>query len=300
MRTRALLGTGMTLAAVAAADYRRWSAAEGVRLERGSRVVSTSIGAVELVDEGDGPPVLVLHGSPGGYDFGRLLGRCVGLAEYRLIAPSRPGYLRTPASSGRTPRAQADLMAALLDLLGVERAVVVGVSGGGPCALAMAQHHPDRCSHLVMVEALSDSYSEGSMYASMGPLQRTDKWLTTVAMKRNAFAYALYQVARAESSGVLAELAHSIARYDRRRVGYELDMAQFAALGPMPADRVSMPTLVIHGADDTDAPVRQSEALARRVAHARLVLVPGVDHISLLASPRLPEDVTAFLDLPSG
>ena len=61
---------------------------------------------------------------------------------FRVIAPSRPGYLRTPfprdgdASCVR----QADLLACVLDTLGVERVAVMGVSAGGVAAL------PSRCA----------------------------------------------------------------------------------------------------------------------------------------------------------
>ena len=62
----------------------------------GSKVVETSCGPVEYAERGFGPPVLSIHGTGGGWDQGLSIAR--GLVErgYRVIAPSRYGYLRTP------------------------------------------------------------------------------------------------------------------------------------------------------------------------------------------------------------
>ncbi|MCE2559018.1 MAG: hypothetical protein J4F98_10505 [Acidobacteria bacterium] len=74
----------------------------GDRLEElrsGSEVIETRIGPVEYVLEGDGDQVVLsIHGTPGGYD------QRFGLAGFQVLAPSRPGYLRTPISAGRRMR----------------------------------------------------------------------------------------------------------------------------------------------------------------------------------------------------
>ena len=59
-------------------------------------VVDTPSGPVAFREEGEGPPVLFVHGSPGGSDQGMLMARFLAEAGFRVIAPSRPGYLATP------------------------------------------------------------------------------------------------------------------------------------------------------------------------------------------------------------
>jgi len=66
----------------------------------------------------------------GGYDQSLILAQTIGTAGYRYIAMSRPGYLGTPISSGKSPEQQGDLIAALLDSLGIVRACVIAVSAG--------------------------------------------------------------------------------------------------------------------------------------------------------------------------
>src|SRR5574341_959670 len=73
-----------------------------------SRIADTSNGPIEYAMQGEGPAVLVIHGCPGGYDQGLVAARLTRDPSFKFIAPSRPGYLRTPLKVGRTPEAQAD------------------------------------------------------------------------------------------------------------------------------------------------------------------------------------------------
>jgi hypothetical protein len=66
------------------------------RLLAGSRVLSTACGPIEVAEVGDGLPVLVVHGTGGGYDQGLNLARGLVGEGFRRIAVSRFSYLRTP------------------------------------------------------------------------------------------------------------------------------------------------------------------------------------------------------------
>jgi pimeloyl-ACP methyl ester carboxylesterase len=61
----------------------------------------------------------------GGYDQSLILAQTIGNSDYRYIAISRPGYLGTPMDSGKTAEQQGDLIAALLDTLGIEKTGVI-------------------------------------------------------------------------------------------------------------------------------------------------------------------------------
>ena len=125
------------------------------QLEAGSQIAETERGPIEYELKGeDGPVLLFLHGTPGGYDQG------AREAGYRVLSPSRPGYLRTPLTVGRTPKEQAHAYAALLDTLGVDHVYVMGASGGGPSAIEFAALFPERTNALVLVEAVSASMPE--------------------------------------------------------------------------------------------------------------------------------------------
>src|SRR5688572_6620883 len=147
----------------AAVLFVRWRNAIVDHLEDGSTVVRTPRGPVEYATFGAGRPVLYLHGSPGGFDqVYRTLRVLYGEAgpDFLAIIPSRPGYLRTPLSTGATPAAQADALAALLDVLAVRHAAVIAGSDGGPAAVQFALRHSDRCTALVLQSAVSQRIAD--------------------------------------------------------------------------------------------------------------------------------------------
>ena len=93
----------------AAVHYVLWMNASIARLEAGSQVVMTPRGHVEYAISGtEGPVILFLHGTPGGYDQGAHFALVAAKEGFRFVRPSRPGYLRTPLEVGRTPAEQAD------------------------------------------------------------------------------------------------------------------------------------------------------------------------------------------------
>ncbi len=150
---RFLVTTIASLAAagtlVSYARFRRELTAACARLKAGGTMAQTAWGLVEYGEQGHGEPVLAIHGAGGGYDQGLLIARDMG-EGYRVIAPSRFGYLQTPVPRDFSPAAQADAHAALLDFLQVERCVVLAASGGAPSAIELTLRHPNRVSALIL------------------------------------------------------------------------------------------------------------------------------------------------------
>ena len=155
----ALLGV-VAVAVIAAAawvgiDYGRDMRAAQARIA-GGQVIETAAGPVEYAEQGSGPPILVIHGAAGGCDQGLLIGEMLLPDGYRMIAPSRFGYLGGGLPADTSLEAQADAFAALLDELGVDDPVpVIGFSAGGPSALTFAMRYPERTSALLMMSAIS-------------------------------------------------------------------------------------------------------------------------------------------------
>jgi hypothetical protein len=74
-----------------------------------SQIIETSRGVVEYCLVGNGPLVMVQHGGMGGYDQALIWGENLRQAGFSILAWSRPGYLRTPLTSGTSIVDQADL-----------------------------------------------------------------------------------------------------------------------------------------------------------------------------------------------
>lgn len=89
----------------------------------------------------------------GGFDQGLAFAVRLVAMGWRVIAPSRFGYLRTEYPPGATPDGEADAYVDLLDALDIARAPVIGGSSGAQPAIAFAIRHPDRCAALLRAAA---------------------------------------------------------------------------------------------------------------------------------------------------
>jgi pimeloyl-ACP methyl ester carboxylesterase len=269
------------------------------------RTVTTALGEVEFAELGDGPPVLAVHGIPGGFDQGVLMGRFLAASGHRVIAPSRPGYLGTPLVDGlATPDGQADLYVALLDELGIDRAAVLAWSGSGPSCYRLAAKHGDRVSALAASAAVSRRYAveatttDGFMFGTAA-----GNWLMRVLV-----AHAPEQVIQGEldaegdltkeqveerAKAVMADpakrdfalgMALTTSTRGERKAGYENDLEQLAAIESLGLEEIAVPTLIIQGTADTDVSPDYSAHAAATIPGARLVQVEGGTHLALFLS----------------
>jgi pimeloyl-ACP methyl ester carboxylesterase len=262
-------------------------------LAAGSRMANTARGPVEYaaLEGSQGPVVLALHGRPGGYDQGLVMARSLGEGLARWIAVSRPGYLRTPLETGPTPPEQADAYAALLDTLGVDRAAVLGLSGGGPSAIQFALRHSDRCQGLVLVSAVSRRKL---------PSERTpgQKFYDAVIGPSDALAQSLYRLftpimGSAARQGLATVL---VLPETLRGAGRRNDLAQIEAMPLEPPSGIGVPTLIVHGTADRVVPIAHAEAALRAIPGAKLVRIAGGGHSILFArAAEIQPSVAEFL-----
>ncbi|MGH2478916.1 MAG: alpha/beta fold hydrolase [Ktedonobacteraceae bacterium] len=275
-----------TLAGVAACaltnNYQKWKRDELVRSESQSQLVTTPLGPVEYALQGEGPAVLMIHGSPGGYDQGLGLAHLIDGPDFTYIAPSRPGYLRTPLSAGVSPEAQADLYAALLDALQIEQVIVLGMSGGGASALQFVLRHPRRCRGLIMLCAVTQRYVEKEYYQQFSAPLRLGKQLINELVLFDPFIYGVQALGKLVNPGITADLFASLSPAYLRKEGYRNDMRQFAAMTPYPLEQINIPTFIAQGTADTELPFTHAQLLASKVPHAQLIAVPGAGHVFFL------------------
>src|SRR5438132_339389 len=128
-------------------------------MRRGDEIASLKtarVNGVELhyLDEGSGPPLILIHGGLGDYrEWGAQMARFS--ARNRVIAYSRrynyPNH-NEPISPDHSAIIEAEDLAALIDLLKLERVDIVGYSYGAFTALYYATRHPERVRKLVLVE----------------------------------------------------------------------------------------------------------------------------------------------------
>lgn len=100
----AVLVATISVAVLYFADMNR----EYERVGSSGTIISSPYGDIEYTEDGSGPPVLVIHGSGGGYDQGELIAKAVLGEDFRSSTPSRFGYLRSTFHDGATWRAVAE------------------------------------------------------------------------------------------------------------------------------------------------------------------------------------------------
>lgn len=254
------------------------------------RRISTPAGVIEFLDVGEGIPILYFHGTGAGADLvppfeqPLISGRC------RLIIPNRPGYYGTPLASRCTADGCAELLAALIDELGVDRVIVVGTSGGGPAALAFATRHPQRTAGLVLQCAQAHAWDHPRW------LPEKHRWLYSLLRRRrlrpllNTAHRALgrYSPGRAGSvitfySGVRApdlrgdphaswlidQLIASGKRCSQQPAGIDNDLEiLFDPDSTVQPGTIDCPTLIIHDRTDPVVPFAHVDWIQQAIPHA--------------------------------
>ncbi len=126
-----------------------------VRLLDGRRLAYAEYG------DFDGTPIFLFHGFPGSrLAWGLLPGDPIP-PGIRIVAPDRPGYGHSDPKPGRTLLEWADDVCRLADALTIDQFSIVGVSGGGPGALACAWGMPERLTTVGVVSCAAPTNARG-------------------------------------------------------------------------------------------------------------------------------------------
>ncbi len=143
-----------------------------------ARTTRIDIGPVTLsvTQQGEGAPVVLLHGFPEHAGSWRYQLPALAAAGYRAIAPDLRGFRDSDKPVGYDHYDLSTLaadVASLLDTLGIERADVIGHDWGGVIAWAFAEEHPDRLRRLVILDAPHPRLFPGQMLRSPRQLLRS-------------------------------------------------------------------------------------------------------------------------------
>jgi pimeloyl-ACP methyl ester carboxylesterase len=271
------------------------------------RIIQTEKGKIEFdITETEGPVVLSVHGGIGGADQARVMVSWLDDKKYRLLSPSRPGYLGTPLESGKTIEEQADLLAALLDSLKIEKAAVVCASAGGPPAYMFAIRYPARVWGLVAVDSVSGYYD---MPETAGPIaqaiftsQLGQKILKMVGnAKPEVFLQQIFQseayftkkqikehidyvLKSPQALSFMKAFMNTMNPYGPRKQGTESDMEEYRKLTHLPVEKITCPSLIIHGTHDADVKFYDGVYAYERIPNAERYWIEEGSHLSFWLS----------------
>lgn len=289
------------------ASHLRAARAEALHPPEG-RFVEVEGRRIHYVEQGEGPPLVLIHGAFGSvsdYTFD-LLGR---LAErYRVIAFDRPGLGYSDAlhdgplaMRAETPAEQARLLAGAAAALGAERPIVLGHSFGGIVAMAWALDHDPAAVVMVAGVALPWPGGLGWLYTVNGTVAGgalAAPVLTALAPRSRildgveaTFAPQPMPEGYADHIGPYMPLRLPVFRTNARQVNrLRPHVVEMEKRYP----GLALPIEIVHGDADTTVPIAvHSGPLSERLGNVRLTIVEGAGH---MPHHTHPEAVIAAID----
>jgi len=248
-----------------------------------SQIANTSMGPIEYTLLGSGPVVLVCHGTSS---------NCYSVNEsatlleagFAVLTPARPGDGDTPLRAGGSAAQAAEALVALLDCLQIRTCAVVAISGGGPTGVALAASHPQRVSHLALMEAITqtkDRVNEPayqSQKAFYGPLHGMFWRMLGLISRLSPAGMARQTMSLFSTHDPDEALAHltpndiqSICRFYQgrsSRVGALNDLGHSVETETLHS--IVAPTLVIHSREDKSVPFQHAEWSLAHIRNSRL------------------------------
>lgn len=245
--------------------------------------------------EGEGPPLVLLHGAFG-FDSRAWRRQLDALSdEFTVVAWDMPGC----GHSSDPPEAfcasdYADCLAVFINALGLGRPHLLGLSFGSVLALEFYRRHPTLPRTLILAsayagwagslpaEAVEQRLQHVLQALDLSPEQWAREWSPTMFTASAptelvdeivAFLYEFHPAGQ-------RALFHAFAREDLRDV----------------LPRIKVPTLLLYGDQDVRSPLSVAEDLHAQIPTSRLVVMPGVGHLSNIEAPeRFNTEVRSFL-----
>ena len=230
---------------------------------------------------GKGEPLVLVHGYP--LNSGLFRDNIGPLSEqYQVITPDLRGYGRseTPNSEGSVAAYASDVFA-VMDDVGVDRAIVGGMSMGGPTVLEMYREAPERFRAVVLNDTIAakSSPSEAGLWQGVGNQVQTLGVPSLVDFLMPDMLTAETRMNRPELVTYLGSLI--------KEASQDAAVAGASALETRPdsaatASAITVPTLILTGLDDTLYPYEVAQSLHKGILNSKLVLLPGAAHAAIL------------------
>jgi 3-oxoadipate enol-lactonase len=245
-------------------------------------------------DVGTGDPIVFLHGFPHNRSlWAPQIGALIDRA--RCIVPDLRGFGETPAQPPFTVDQYADDVAALLDVLKIDRAVIAGLSMGGYVALAFWRRHQARVRGLALIDTKAGADS------AEGLIKRRE--MIALANERGsagvADAMITGMVGRStrEKCPEVVDQVHAMleaASVEGIVGGLEAMMARPDSTPTLPT--IDVPTLIVVGDEDVLTPPAESRLMHEAIPESRLEIIRGAGHLSNTERPGAVNHVlTEFL-----
>ncbi len=244
-------------------------------------------GATLHVEErGAGTPLLLVHGFP--HDGSLWRAQLDGLADVaRVVAPDLRGLGRSTDGGDDAPATverYADDLACVLDALGIERAVVGGLSMGGYVAFAFWRRHRARVRALVLADTRAGADDEAGR-AKRRDMMRVAREEGAAAVAERSIEGMVGRTTRRRSPELVEDVRAMLARQPVDGIVRALQAMHDRPDATADLATIDVPTLVLVGDEDALTPPDQARLLHEGIAGSRLEIVEGAGHVSPLERP---------------
>jgi pimeloyl-ACP methyl ester carboxylesterase len=255
------------------------TAARGERVH--TQVSNITIG---YSDQGTGLPIVFLHAFPLNRSMWATQELLLSL-QFRIITIDLRGHGESDAPLWRyTLEQSADDVSALLDHLGIQRALFVGLSMGGYILFAFYRKYADRVKGLILADTKAQGDTEEG---KNGRFQ-----LAQIAYKKGSSAIADVMIPKLLSPATIQtnpDLVHQVrAMIEGNQIsgiaGDLMAMAERSDSVPL-LSQIICPTQIIVGELDQATPPSDAKLMADQIPYARLAIIPNAAHLSNLEQP---------------
>lgn len=273
-------------AGVPNSEYSHFAEIDGVRLH--------------YQEKGTGTPLVLIHGyTSSTYSWKDVFEPLS--QNFHVVAVDLKGFGFSGKPDGDyTRRAQASLVAHLLDYLKLEKVWLCGNSMGGEIALNIALANPQRVAGLILIDSAGVNVpGSGSLAPRYLQFPVVGRVLTALALTSDKLVRQGLEKSFYDQTKVTAERVANYYRPLRTRGG---QLAAVRArtqwkLFPIEADlgRITLPTLIIWGSDDRLIPLEAGRKMSLLIKDSRLVIFDNCGHVPQEEMPeRVVDEITKF------
>lgn len=212
-------------------------------------------------------------------DF-RGMARYFADAGFFVVSLDNRGSGKTTSTNDFAVSTMARDIVDLLDCLQIPEADLLGISMGGIIVQTFAVEYPNRLRKLILVSTSAErkylkNNESGWIRGSEGVSAKMASYFTPAFIERNKL---LFDSMVKQISGLI-DSTDFIGRAEAQRLAV-------VNHSPPVIERISAPTLVVHGSDDQIVDVEGASDLARRVPGAKITIFPGAGHLLLAEKPK--------------
>lgn len=258
-----------------------------------AKTITLSYGKMTYVDDGEGEVVLSVHGITGGYDQAYDQASVFKNLDtgFRIVAPSRFGYLGSDILGDGTPKEQAKAFIELLDNLNIDKVYVLASSAGGAPAIRFALDYPERTKGLIL-------YSSG-MPATEKP-EKVSSYSGPPEFVLNDYIMYMFSPLFGPLMGMDSDIINDMLPIKDRKEGIILDSKitngdTLRNFDDYHVEDLKNPTIIFQAKDDKLVKYDKAKEGAKRFPNATIITFEDGGHLLKGHNEEIKEAINNFI-----